>query len=247
MLRAGLRATGAVLRIPGAAKLLLARTPLAGLIGLGDIDAGTAGYRVVLGGLGRGAQRRHRRRRLRTRSGLRLPVHGRRPVQHRATGDLPWIPAGGGGTQRLTRLLGAGKALQMCLEGTPKTPTEALAFGLVDRVVAPERLLEEAVQHATQMGRRPKAGIGAVKRAVRVGGSLPLRAGLRIEAARVPRRLSDAGIDRRRARIRQPHKRIGRRAHRRPRDRSGRHRARTVLLNTTSSSINQQRHQGGTP
>ena len=70
----------------------------------------------------------------------------------------------------------------MCLEGTPKAPAEALAFGLVDRVVAPERLLEEAVEHATRLGRRPKAGIGAVKRAVRFGGSLPLEDGLRLEA-----------------------------------------------------------------
>ena len=67
-------------------------------------------------------------------------------------------------------------------QGTPKTPADALAFGLVDRVVAPERLLEEAVEHATRLGRRPKAGIGAVKRAVRFGGSLPLEDGLRLEA-----------------------------------------------------------------
>jgi enoyl-CoA hydratase len=88
----------------------------------------------------------------------------------------------GGGTQRLTRLLGAGKALHMCLEGIPKNPAEALAFGLVDRVVAPERLLEEAVEHATRLGRRPKAAIGGVKRAVRFGGSAPLEDGLRLEA-----------------------------------------------------------------
>jgi len=52
----------------------------------------------------------------------------------------------------------------------------------VDRVAAPERLLEEAVEHATRLGRRPKAGIGAVKRAVRFGGSLPPEDGLRLEA-----------------------------------------------------------------
>jgi len=38
------------------------------------------------------------------------------------------------------------------------------------------------VEHATRLGRRPKAGIGAVKRAVRFGGSLPLEDGLRLEA-----------------------------------------------------------------
>ena len=38
------------------------------------------------------------------------------------------------------------------------------------------------MEHATRLGRRPKAGIGAVKRAVRFGGSLPLEDGLRLEA-----------------------------------------------------------------
>lgn len=182
VLRAAVRATGAVMGIPGAASLL-ARTPLAGLMALETmtqallaIESCSAVWVAALNGDTGGG-------------GCELAL----ACDYRFMADGPYsiaqpeiflgFPPGGGGTQRLTRLLGAGKALQMCLEGAPKTPTEALAFGLVDRVVAPERLLEEAVQHATQMGRRPKVGIGAVKRAVRVGGSLPLRAGLRIEAA----------------------------------------------------------------
>ena len=52
------------------------------------------------------------------------------------------VSAGGGGTQRLTRLLGAGKALHMCLRA-PRGPGGGARVGLVDRVVAPERLLEE--------------------------------------------------------------------------------------------------------
>jgi enoyl-CoA hydratase len=177
MLRAGLRVTWAALRVPGAAKLL-ARSPLAGLTmtqALLDIESCNAVWVAALNGDTGGG-------------GCELAL----ACDYRFMGDGPYsiaqpeiflgFPPGGGGTQRLTRLLGAGKALQMCLEGTPKTPAEALAFGLVDRVVAPERLLEEAVEHATQLGRRPKAGIGAVKRAVRFGGSLPLKDGLRREA-----------------------------------------------------------------
>lgn len=181
MLRAGLRATGAALRVPGAAKLL-ARGPLAGFIGLETftqtllaIESCSAVWVAALNGDTGGG-------------GCELAL----ACDYRFMADGPYsiaqpeiflgFPPGGGGTQRLTRLLGAGKALHMCLEGTPKTPSEALAFGLVDRVVAPERLLEEAVEHATRLGRRPKAGIGAIKRAVRFGGSLALEDGLRLEA-----------------------------------------------------------------
>jgi enoyl-CoA hydratase len=181
MLRAGLRATGAALRVPGAAKLLV-RGPLAGFIGLETftqtllaIESCSAVWVAALNGDTGGG-------------GCELAL----ACDYRFMADGPYsiaqpeiflgFPPGGGGTQRLTRLLGAGKALHMCLEGTPKTPAEALAFGLVDRVVAPERLLEEAVEHATRLGRRPKAGIGAVKRAVRFGGSLALEDGLRLEA-----------------------------------------------------------------
>jgi enoyl-CoA hydratase len=181
MLRAGLRATGAALRVPGAAKLLV-RGPLAGFIGLETftqtllaIESCSAVWVAALNGDTGGG-------------GCELAL----ACDYRFMADGPYsiaqpeiflgFPPGGGGTQRLTRLLGAGKALHMCLEGTPKTPAEALAFGLVDRVVAPDRLLEEAVEHATRLGRRPKAGIGAVKRAVRFGGSLALEDGLRLEA-----------------------------------------------------------------
>ena len=181
MLRAGLRATGAALRGPGAAKLLM-RGPFTGGIALVTftqtllaIESCSAVWVAALNGDTGGG-------------GCELAL----ACDYRFMADGPYniaqpeiflgFPPGGGGTQRLTRLLGAGRALQMCLEGTPKTPADALAFGLVDRVVAPERLLEEAVEHATRLGRRPKAGIGAVKRAVRFGGSLPLEDGLRLEA-----------------------------------------------------------------
>jgi len=177
-LRAGLRATGAALRVPGAAKLLM-RGPFMGAIGFRQtllaIESCSAVWVAALNGDTGGG-------------GCELAL----ACDYRFMADGPYsiaqpeiflgFPPGGGGTQRLTRLLGARRALHMCLEGTPKTPADALAFGLVDRVVAPERLLEEAVEHATRLGRRPKAGIGAVKRAVRFGGSLPLEDGLRLEA-----------------------------------------------------------------
>lgn len=93
------------------------------------------------------------------------------------------FPPGGGGTQRLTRLLGRRAALRICLDGGPLTPREAEQIGLVDRVLAPEELLDAAIAEASRLGRRPKQAIGAIKRAVNIGGSLPLVDGLRLESA----------------------------------------------------------------
>jgi enoyl-CoA hydratase len=91
------------------------------------------------------------------------------------------FPPGGGGTQRLARLLGSGRALRLVLEGGPLSPTQALEIGLVDELTAQNGLLDSAVAHAERLGRRPKAAIAACKRAVYEGGSLSLSGGLRLE------------------------------------------------------------------
>jgi enoyl-CoA hydratase len=96
---------------------------------------------------------------------------------------LVGFPPGGGGTQRLTRMLGTSRALRICLDGGPLTPREAEEIGVVDRVVAKEDLLDQAIAEASRLGRRPKHAIGAIKRAVYEGGSLALVDGLRFEAA----------------------------------------------------------------
>jgi enoyl-CoA hydratase/carnithine racemase len=91
------------------------------------------------------------------------------------------IPPGGGGTQRLTRLVGAHRALMMMLEGRPVSPAKALEIGLVDEVVAPDELLERALALAQYLGSRPREAIRAIKRAVYVGGSMSLEDGLHVE------------------------------------------------------------------
>jgi enoyl-CoA hydratase/carnithine racemase len=93
------------------------------------------------------------------------------------------IIPGGGGTQRLARLLGSGRALELTLEGSALSPAQALEIGLVNRVLAPELLLEEAVESATRLARRPRVAVAAAKRAIYEGGSAPLAAGLHAEAA----------------------------------------------------------------
>ena len=91
------------------------------------------------------------------------------------------FPPGGGGTQRLARLLGTAKALRLILDGGPLTPAQALEIGLIDELVAREELFDRAIALAERLGSRPKAAVAACKRAVYEGGSLSLAGGLREE------------------------------------------------------------------
>jgi enoyl-CoA hydratase/carnithine racemase len=91
------------------------------------------------------------------------------------------LTPGGGGTQRLARLLGPARALRCVIDGRPLGPQQAAEIGLVDELVDPEELIEVAVAEAERLGARPKAAIGACKRAVYSGGSLSLNGGLQLE------------------------------------------------------------------
>jgi enoyl-CoA hydratase/carnithine racemase len=92
------------------------------------------------------------------------------------------FPPGAGGTQRLSRLVGPGRALEMMLEARTLDPEEALHLGLVHRLTAPERLLDDAIATAERMGRRSPAAVKALKHDVYEGASRPLEQGLAIEA-----------------------------------------------------------------
>jgi enoyl-CoA hydratase/carnithine racemase len=91
------------------------------------------------------------------------------------------IMPGGGGTQRLPRLVGNHKALVAILSGEPFTPEQALEIGAVDDVVAPDKVLDRALELAATLGSRPKSSRAAIKRAVYFGGSAGLEEGLHIE------------------------------------------------------------------
>lgn len=93
------------------------------------------------------------------------------------------IMPGGGGTQRLTRLVGTHRSLVAILEGKPFTPAEALAIGAVDDVVPQEQVLSRAIELAQHFGARTKGSVAAIKRAVYFGGSMPLPDGLHTERA----------------------------------------------------------------
>jgi enoyl-CoA hydratase/carnithine racemase len=91
------------------------------------------------------------------------------------------INPGGGGTQRLTRLIGTHRSLVAILEGKPFTPAQALANGAVDEVVAPDDVITRALELADHFGKRTKGAVAAVKRSVYFGGSMSLPEGLHVE------------------------------------------------------------------
>lgn len=94
---------------------------------------------------------------------------------------LVGIIPGGGGTQMLTRVLGAARALELCLEGAPITPSRAHEIGLVHRLIAPADLMTEARTTAARLARRSPVAVAALKRAVYEGGSESLEKGLHVE------------------------------------------------------------------
>ena len=88
---------------------------------------------------------------------------------------------GAGGTQRLTRLLGPARALDVMISGRRLTSAEALEVGLVQRVVAPESLAPEVRAFAREMAAKPTRAIGLLKRCVYDGWGRPLADGLTLE------------------------------------------------------------------
>jgi enoyl-CoA hydratase len=88
---------------------------------------------------------------------------------------------GAGGTQRLPRLVGVGRALQMMLEGRTLSPREALDHGLIGAVVPPDQVKEAGIHMGERLSRRSPEAIRSLKRAVYEGASLPLAKGLAVE------------------------------------------------------------------
>jgi enoyl-CoA hydratase/carnithine racemase len=93
--------------------------------------------------------------------------------------SLAIIP-GGGGTQRLPRIIGAGPALDFVLRSRIVSPDQALALGLVSEVADDARA--RALEVAQSLARRSPVALAAAKRSVLRGASLPLSEGLRVEA-----------------------------------------------------------------
>jgi len=88
---------------------------------------------------------------------------------------------GGGGTQRLPRLIGVSRAKELIMTGRQVGADEALAIGLVNRVVAPDFVLESALRWAAELAAGPLVAHGLAKAAVDRGLEGTLAEGLALE------------------------------------------------------------------
>jgi enoyl-CoA hydratase len=91
------------------------------------------------------------------------------------------IMAGLGGTQRLTRLIGKAKSMDMHLTGRNMDAVEAERAGLVSRVVPAKNLIEEAMKAAMKIAEKSALSVMAVKEAVNRAEETTLREGLMFE------------------------------------------------------------------
>src|SRR3989442_1407799 len=91
------------------------------------------------------------------------------------------VVTGGGGTQRLPRLIGRGKALEMILTGARIDAREALSLGLVERVAPAAGVLAAARELARALAEKAPVALRYAKEAVVKGLELPLADGLRLE------------------------------------------------------------------
>jgi enoyl-CoA hydratase/carnithine racemase len=91
------------------------------------------------------------------------------------------VPLVDGGTQRLPRIVGMGRALELILTGRPVEAEEAHRIGLVNEIAAPGAHLERALELAERIAAFPQETMLADRRAAIEGFGLPLAEGLALE------------------------------------------------------------------
>lgn len=93
------------------------------------------------------------------------------------------IIPGGGGTQRLTRIVGIQRAKELVFTGRFVGAEEALALTLADKVFPSELVLERAMADAAELAKGPTRAIAAAKRAINAGIGEPMTKAIEIEGA----------------------------------------------------------------
>src|SRR5436305_4608788 len=90
---------------------------------------------------------------------------------------------GTGGTQRLSRLVGKSKAIELMVTGNTYSFEEALELGIINDIYERENFMENMMEYARQFCPPNKAAkaVGRIKRAVQTGWEIPLEAALALE------------------------------------------------------------------
>lgn len=110
--------------------------------------------------------------------------------QHAQFGLIP----GWGGSQRLARLLGVRRALDLMLSARWLEAEEARAVGLVNHVVDDERLDEEAMAYCVKLAERSRTGLAQMKRLAREGVELRLADAMALERDAAVRHIMSADV-----------------------------------------------------
>jgi enoyl-CoA hydratase/carnithine racemase len=95
-----------------------------------------------------------------------------------SVGILP----GGGGTQRLSRLVGVSRAAELILSGRILSADEAVELGVLNAVLPSENFVEAALEWCGRVTRHPARAVALAKRAIVEGAAMTLEDGLRLEA-----------------------------------------------------------------
>ncbi|MUL67473.1 hypothetical protein BOO86_23570 [Mycobacterium sp. CBMA 234] len=96
---------------------------------------------------------------------------------------LAGLIPGGGGTQRLPRMIGTARALEHMLEGTPITAQQALELGIVNAVIPDGDLVAHAQKTAARLARRSSVAVQAIKQLTYFATSEPIEKSLDLELA----------------------------------------------------------------
>jgi enoyl-CoA hydratase len=99
-------------------------------------------------------------------------------LTHVSKGVIPWD----GGTQRLSRLVGRSRAMEMMLTGKVIEAQEALRIGLVNIIVPREEVMTKALETASEIARKGPIALQYAKEAVLAGMDMTIEQGLRLEA-----------------------------------------------------------------
>ena len=91
------------------------------------------------------------------------------------------IIPGAGGTQRLTRLIGEGRAMEMILTGRMITAEEAFRYGIINFVYDSDDLMDEAMEIANTIGEKSKYAVERAKKSVKAVSEMKLEDGLKLE------------------------------------------------------------------